>query len=102
MDIHVYIHIYIYMYNGAHRRSPLPTVCCVHPSPDLRRNPYKYCFSAKLYCGSQSSVYPPPPPTSKAYPIAILLHAHCAIYAPPTEPPFVCHAPYNIGDGNIV
>jgi len=24
-----------------------------------------------------------PPPTCKAYPIVILLHAHCAIYAPP-------------------
>ena len=28
-----------------------------------------------------------PPPTYKAYPIAILLHAHCAIYAPPPTPP---------------
>ena len=28
-----------------------------------------------------------PPPTCKAYPIAILLHGHCAIYAhPPTSP----------------
>jgi len=41
------------------------------------------------------------PPTCKAYPIAIRLHDHCAIYAPPT-PPFLCHTPYNIGDGNIV
>jgi len=44
----------------------------------------------------------PPLPTCKAYPIAILLHDHCAIYAPPTDPPFVCREQYNIGDGNIV
>jgi len=28
-----------------------------------------------------------PPPTCKAYPIAILLHDHCALYAPPPTPP---------------
>jgi len=27
-----------------------------------------------------------PPPTCKAYPIATLLHDHCAIYAPPSTP----------------
>ena len=36
------------------------------------------------------------------YPIAILLHDHCAAYAPPTDPAPVWHTPYNIGDGNIV
>jgi len=29
-----------------------------------------------------------PPYTCKAYPIAILLHDHCATYAPPTDPSF--------------
>jgi len=43
-----------------------------------------------------------PPPTSKAYPIAISLHDQCAIYARPPTPPCLCHTPYNIGDGNIV
>jgi len=43
-----------------------------------------------------------PPTTYKAYQVAILLHAHFAIYAPLTEPAFVCHTPYTIGDGNIV
>ena len=47
----------------------------------------RYCFTSKLYCGSQSSVYCPSP-TCKAYPIAILLHDHCAMYAPPLTPPF--------------
>ena len=41
-------------------------------------------------------------PTYKAYPFAILLHDHCAVYAPPPTASFVCHTPYNIGDGNIV
>ena len=44
----------------------------------------------------------PPRPIYKAYPVAILLHDHCAIYAPPPTPLFLCHTPYNIGDGNIV
>jgi len=44
-----------------------------------------------LFCGSQSSFFPPPP-TYKASPIAIRLHIHCAIYAlrnirPPPPPP---------------
>jgi len=43
----------------------------------------KYCFTSKLFCGSHWSLYPSPTPTCKAYPVAILLHGHCAIYAPP-------------------
>jgi len=44
-----------------------------------------------------------PPPTCKAYPIALLLHDHCAIYPPPpTDPSCLCYTLYNIGDGNIV
>ena len=48
----------------------------------------RYCFNSKLYCGRQSS-FCCPAPTCKAYPIAILLHAHCAIY----PLPFICHTP---------
>jgi len=34
----------------------------------------------------------PPPPTCKAYPIALLLRDHCAIYAPlPTPPLYAIH-----------
>jgi len=42
----------------------------------------RYCFTSKLYCGSRSS-FNCPAPTCNAYPIAILLDAHCAIHAPP-------------------
>jgi len=60
----------------------------------------RYCFTSKLYCRSQSSFHSSSP-TCKAYPIAILLHAHCAIYAlPPT--PRLYAIPYTVGDGNIV
>jgi len=62
----------------------------------------KYCFTSKLYCGSLSSFYCPPPTTCNAL-------AHCNTIAcflrnirPPTDPPCVCHIPYTIGDGNIV
>jgi len=48
----------------------------------------RYCFTSKLYCESLSS-FCRPPPTCKAYPIAILLHDHCAIYAPPPNPLFM-------------
>jgi len=48
-----------------------------------------------------SSILSLPPPTCIARTIAILLHVYCAIYdAPPT--PCVCHAPYYIGNCNIV
>jgi len=46
----------------------------------------RYCFTSKLYCGSLSPVYCPPPP-SNAYPIAKLPYAYCAIYAPPSTLP---------------
>ena len=46
----------------------------------------RYCFTLKLYCGSISSFYCLPP-TCNAYPIAILLHTHCAIYVPPPTLP---------------
>jgi len=57
----------------------------------------RYSFTSKLYCANQSSFYCLPPPAkptllqyycSKAYPIAILLHDHCAIYVLPPTPPF--------------
>ena len=51
----------------------------------------RYCLTSKLDCGSPSSFYCPP--TCKAYPIAIILHAHFAIYAPHRPP--VC-MPYTI------
>ena len=40
------------------------------------------------------------PPTCTAHTIVILLHDYCAIYDPLLDPPFVCHTPYNIGNGN--
>jgi len=41
-------------------------------------------------------------PTCKAYPIAVLLHDHCAIYARPLTSPLLCHTLHDIGDGNIM
>ena len=41
-------------------------------------------------------------PTRIAHAIALLSHDYCAIHDPPTDPPFMCHTPYNIGHGNIV
>ena len=41
---------------------------------------------------------PPPPP---ANPTVLQFYCTCNI-RPPTDPPCLCHTPYNIGDGNIV
>jgi len=48
----------------------------------LRISPYKILFHFKALL-EESIIILSPPNTCKAYPIAILLHAHCAIYAPP-------------------
>jgi len=54
-----------------------------------------YCFTLKLFCGSQSSFYCPPParPTR--------LQDYCTTIAQYTTPSpaasFVCHTPYNSG-----
>jgi len=66
--------------SGLPGRTPLAPTHAESGSPQAR-----HCFTSKLYCGSQSSVHPPP--TCNTYPIAILLHGHCAIYAPPPTPP---------------
>ena len=45
---------------------------------------HEFWISLKFYCESPASSYSPPP--CKAYPITILLHDYCAIYAPqPTQ-----------------
>jgi len=48
---------------------------------------YKILFHFKALLWESIIVLPPPHPTCKAYPAAILLHDHCAIYAPPPTPP---------------
>ena len=56
------------------------------------------------YCSFSVGVYHPciaPPPPAKP----TLLQYYCTLitqYTPPTDPPFLCDTPYNIGDGNIV
>jgi len=51
--------------------------------------PWLSLYKILLHCKAlvwESIILSLPPPTCKAYPIAILLHAHCAIYAPPHRP----------------
>ena len=43
-----------------------------------------------------------PPTICIARTIAMALRVYRAIYDPPHDPPFVCHTPYSIGNGNIV
>jgi len=51
--------------------------------------------------GHEPTILLLPHPTCRAYPTAILLHDHRAIYTPPPNAPFECRVPYNIGNGNI-
>jgi len=57
-----------------------PRPPCAAPPPSRIVACTRYSSTSKLYCGSQASFYCPLP-TCKAYPIAILLHDHWAIYA---------------------
>ena len=53
-------------------------------SGGLRLYKILFHFKALLW---ESTILLVPPSTCKAYPIAILLHEHCATYAPPHCPP---------------
>jgi len=61
---------------------------------------YKILFTSRLLCTNQSSFYRPVLPALPA-----LQQYYCTSIAhyttPPRPPPFVCHAPYNIGNNNI-
>ena len=61
----------------------------------------RYCFTSKLYCGSQSFFYSPSPHL-QSLPYCNTIARPLRNICPPTDAPFVCHTPYNIGDGNIV
>ena len=51
----------------------------------------RYCFTLRLLCTNQSSVYCPPP-TCIPRTIAILLHVYSAVYdAPPTHLLYAIH-----------
>ena len=76
-----------------------PASCLNHP-PTPYLGLYKISFTSRLICTNQSSFIAPPRPHCPHYcsPIARLLRN----IRPRTDPPFVCHTPYNIGHGNIV
>jgi len=50
----------------------------------------------------ESTILSPPPPTCTTYPGAILLHDYWTVYDSPSDLPFVCYTPNNIGNNNIV
>jgi len=72
---------------GGRRRDPMAALRAGPPPPVWRWGWAftRYCFTLKVYCGSESSFHCPPP-SCKAYPIAMLLHDYCTIYNPRTSP----------------
>jgi len=56
-------------------------------------------YKILLYLGAnvhESIIFYCRPPTRIARMIALVLHDDCAIYDPPSDPPFVYHTRYNI------
>jgi len=82
--------------------SPSPrSATCAQPLPTAIL-PLQDILLLQGFCARINPLFNTPP-TCIAHTIAILLHDYCAIYdPPPSELPFVCHIPYNNGDGNIV
>jgi len=75
------------------------TMCCPDPSL-LRVRLYKILFHLKALWWR----YPPfiAPPHLQRLPYCNTIARPLRNIGPATDPPFVCHTPYNIGDGNIV
>jgi len=55
-------------------------------------------YTPWLLCTSQSHPHIAPPAFPTPWPYYCTT---CAIYDPPRDPPFVCHTPYTIGNGNL-
>ena len=64
---------------------PTTTKPEMHNKTHLSLHKILFQFTALLWA---SIVLLFPPPTCRGYSIAILLHDHCGIYAPPTDPAF--------------
>jgi len=73
-----------------------------HSTPPLGLHKMFVYFEAVLH---ESTIFSFPPPTCTtciAHPGAILLHDEWKVYDSPSDLPFVCYTPYNIGNNNIV
>jgi len=84
------------------------------PLPVLLSNTLLYVFKPERELGfhkiffhfeafvHESTIFSFPAPTCIAHPDAKLLHDYWAVYDPLSDLPCACHAPYNIGNTNIV
>jgi len=70
--------------------------CTTNPTLAFTR----YCFTSNLDCGNQSSF--DCSSHLQSLPYCNTISRPLRNIRPPTNPPFVCHTPYTIGDGNIV
>jgi len=68
------------------------------PSPRLGLYKIFVYFEAVVH---ESTILSFPPPTCIAHPGAILLHGYWTVYDSPSDLPFLCYTPYNIGNKNI-
>jgi len=62
---------------------------------------YKIFFYFEAFV-HESIILSFPSPTCIGHTVAIQMHNYWAVYEPPSDLPFVCHIPCNIGKNNIV
>jgi len=101
--IYIFIYIYIFVWISAHSLNQQTNRLYRPMPPPLwyrRLALTRYCFPSKLYCGSQSS-YHCPRCNLQSLPDCITITRLRNIRLP-TDPPFLCHTPYTIGDDNTV
>jgi len=78
-----------------------------HRGEDLAEDPPPEVGLYKIFVDfeaivHESTIRPFPPPTCIGHPGAILLHDYWTVYDSPSDLPFVCYTPFNIGNKYIV
>jgi len=111
LGIYVYVYVYACMYTRMHVCLFVCMYICMYVcisfmfpfSFRLGLSLYKILFHIRaLVWESIILVFVLPPPHLQSLPYCNTIARLLRNIRPPTDPPFVCHTPYNIGGGNVV